>query len=153
MSKRKKNIDEFFSRYESNFNRGLTGDDVSNEITSSFFECFTESSPLGVICAKNGKEFVDKVNQGMEFYRTIGTKSMTISSTDTTLLDDVHAMTKVYWRYTYEKNGNEGHIDFHVYYFLTNVNGELRIFSFIAGDEMKALREKGLVPEEAEAQR
>jgi hypothetical protein len=153
MSKRKKNIDEFFARYESNFNRGMGGNDVSNDVINSFSECFTESTPGGVNCAKNGKEFASKVKQGMEFYRSIGTRSMTISSTDITLLDELHAMAKVYWRYTYEKDRTEGHIDFHVFYFLTTVTGELKIFAFIAGDEMKALREKGLVPEEAEAQR
>lgn len=57
----------------------------------------------------------------------------------------------MYWRYSYNKEGTEASIDFHVVYFLTTVDGELKIFAFIAGDEWKALKERGLVSQEQEA--
>lgn len=150
MSKRKKNVEEFFSRYETMFNSAMAGQDVTQEATAMFADSFVESTPSGVMCSNNRGEFVEKARKGLEFYRSIGTRSMTISSTDVTLIDDLHAMAKVYWRYTYDKDGSEGHIDFHVFYFLTNATGELKIFSFIGGDETKLLKEHGLVPEEAE---
>jgi hypothetical protein len=44
MSKRKKNIEEFFSAYESLFNKSLTSESVSAEDVGQFFEdCFIES--------------------------------------------------------------------------------------------------------------
>ncbi|HZY79361.1 MAG TPA: hypothetical protein VFE50_07560 [Cyclobacteriaceae bacterium] len=153
MSKRKKNIEEFFSKYESNFNTALNGDGsgVADAVQPFFANCFVESGPTGVICGQNNDEFVDRISQNFQFYRGIGSKGMNILSKDITLLDDLHATVNVYWRYTYEKDSSEGTIDFHVIYFLTTVDGDLKIFSYIAGDEMKALREHGLITEEQAA--
>ena len=152
MSKRKKNIEEFFSKYEANFNSAMGGNEseVSEELQSAFSNCFVESSPVGVICGQNNDEFVAKMKQVFQFYRTIGSKSMTISSKDITLIDDFHASAKIYWHYTYIKDGNEGAIDFHNIYLLTTVNNELKIFAFIVGDEMKELKAHGLIQEGVE---
>jgi hypothetical protein len=72
-------------------------------------------------------------------------------SKDVTLIDDLHYSVKVYWRYTFEKDGREGTIDFHNTYFLTTIEGEPKIFAYIVGDEQKALKEHGLILQEAEA--
>lgn len=153
MSKRKKNIEEFFSRYEASFNNSLNSDGsgVAEAVQPYFSNCFIESGPNGVLCAENNDAFVDKIKQVLQFYRSIGSKGMTITSKDVTLIDDLHASAKIYWRYTYEKDGAEGAIDFHVIYFLTTVENDLKIFAFIAGDEWKALKERGLVTQEQEA--
>jgi len=152
MSKRKKNIEEFFSKYESNFNNALNGDqeEVLESMQASFTSCFMESNPKGVICAQNNKEFIDKMKQVYQFYRTIGSKGMAITSKEINLLDEFHASAKVYWRYSYEKDGHEGSIDFHNLYFITTADGDPKIFAFIVGDEMKVLKEHGLVQQEAE---
>lgn len=153
MSKRKKNIEEFFSRYEANFNNSMSGDGngVAEAVQPFFSSCFIESGPAGVICGQNNDEFVGKIKQVLQFYRGIGSKGMAIMSKDITLVDDLHASVNVYWRYAYEKDGADGAIDFHVTYFLTTVEHELEIFAFIVGDEMKALKEHGLVTEEQAA--
>jgi hypothetical protein len=153
MSKRKKNIEEFFSKYESNFNSALNGDGsgVAEAVQPFFSNCFIESGPNGVICGQNNNEFVEKIKQVHQFYRGIGSKGMSIMSKDVTLIDDLHASVNVYWRYTYEKEGTEGAIDFHAIYFLTTTEGDLKIFAFIVGDEWKALKEHGLVTQEQEA--
>lgn len=150
MSKRKKNLEEFFSKYESNFNSSLNGDGsgVAEAVQPFFAKCFVEASPAGVICGQNDNSFVEKIKQGFQFYRGIGSKSMNITSKDITLIDDLHASVKIYWRYTFEKEGTEGSIDFHNIYFLTTVDGEPKIFAYIAGDEQKALKEHGLITEE-----
>ena len=153
MSKRKKNIEEFFSGYESHFNNSLSGrnvDETEKAIVGSFADCFIESSPLGVNCSRNGKEFLTKIQQGFDFYKGIGSNGMSIVSKDITLLDDFHAMVKVYWNYAYVKDNIPGSVDFHVFYMLTTINEEIKIFAYIAGDEQKALREKGLVANEQE---
>jgi hypothetical protein len=149
MSKRKKAMDDFFSSYEKHFNDAMADStsDVTDSIKNSFADCFVESSPVGVICGKNNDEFVGKIKQGFDFYRSIGSTGMNIISKEVSMLDDLHAMVNVYWRYSYSKDDKPGTIDFHVIYLLTLVN-EPKIFAYIAGDEQKALKEKGLIPEE-----
>src|SRR5688572_25575838 len=105
MSKRKKSIEEFFSTYEQNFNGALGGGEIEDHLRQSFASCFVESSPDGVICGRNDANFVENVQQGLDVYRKIGTTGMTITSKDITLIDDLHASAKIYWRYTYEKDG------------------------------------------------
>jgi hypothetical protein len=147
MSKRKKSIEEFFSAYEAHFNNSLSSEHVTSEEMSQFFEeCFIESSPAGVICGKNDDQFIEKIQSGFEFYKSIGSTSMTIVSKDVTLLDDLHAMAKIYWRYSYVKDEREGTIDFTNYYFVTT-RDQVKIFGYIAGDEQKALADKGLMAE------
>lgn len=144
MSKRKKNIEEFFSAYEAQFNNALSDARVTSEQMGQFFEdCFVESTPQGVVSGKNDDQFVEKVQAGFEFYKSIGAKSMTIVSKDISLLDDLHALVKVYWRYTYTKDERESAIDFTNFYFVTT-RDQVKIFGYIAGDEQKALAEKGL---------
>lgn len=86
MSKRKKNIEEFFAKYESNFNNSLNGegDGVAESVQPFFAKCFIESGPNGVMCAENNQEFVDKISQVFQFYRSIGSKGMSITSKDIT---------------------------------------------------------------------
>jgi hypothetical protein len=147
MSKRKKNIEEFFSAYEAHFNNSLSGEHVTSEEMSQFFEqCFVESSPAGVICGKNDDQFIEKIRSGFDFYKSIGSKSMSIVSKDITVLDELHALAKIYWRYSYVKDEREGTIDFTNYYFVTT-RDQVKIFGYIAGDEQKALADKGLMAE------
>jgi hypothetical protein len=146
MSKRKKQLEEFFATYETHFNSALAGEaNVEEHITASFAKCFVESSPVGVICGSNNDEFVKQIRSGFDFYKSIGSKSMNMISKDITLLDDVHAIVKVYWRYTYERDGQEGTIDFNTFYIVNTNETEPKIFAYITGDEQKALREKGLI--------
>lgn len=146
-SAKKKIITDFFSSYELSFNRGIAegAASVKDMISNSFTDCFIESIPSGVMCVKNDNEFMQMVSKGFLFYQGIGSKSMQILSTDITDLDDIHAMAKVKWRYTALKNNNEVVIDFENTYFLRIDNGSARVFGYVAGDEQKVLKERGLV--------
>lgn len=149
MSKKKKQVEEFFNAYESHFNEGLRNDtEISKKIAESFATCFVESSPAGVICGKNDSGFPEKIRQGFSFYKNIGSTGMNIISKDITLLDDFHALAKIYWQYTYQKDNTPGTIDFNTFYLLNIFDGEVKIFAYMTGDELKALKEKGLIPEE-----
>lgn len=153
MSKRKKSIDEFFSNYEAALNRGITaGSDKSGEIRGAFADCFVESTSRGVNCGKNDQDWENKVQLALDLYKDIGSKGMNIVSKDISLLDDQHALVKIYWHYDYEKEVQKGTIDFHIVYLLTSATGNLKIVTFITGDEEKALTEKGLIPEPEVAQ-
>ena len=152
MSKRKKNIEEFFSTYEAHFNKALSDENVTTEEMAQYFEdCFIESRPEGAVCGNNDDQFVKKIRSAFEFYKGIGSNSMTIVSKDITLLDDLHALAKIYWRYSYVKDEREGTIDFTNYYFVST-RDQVKIFGYIVGDEQKALADKGLLAE-AEAGR
>jgi hypothetical protein len=148
MSKRKKNIEEFFTTYEEHFNNAISSEHAGEEEIGKYFaDCFIESSPLGVQCGRNDKQFLERTRQGYAFYREIGSKGMHIVSREITLLDDFHAMVKVYWRYTYQKDEREGFIDFNVFYIVSAVNQEIKIIAYITGNEQQALKEAGLVQE------
>ena len=140
-------IEEFFAAYEEHFNNALSGrvSNIEEVMAQSFANCFIESSPLGVNCGKNDEHFPDVIKHGIGFYKSIGSESMHITNTHITFLDELHAMCKVSWTYTYRKEGKTGTIDFVVIYFVRLTEDEVKIFAYIAGDEQKALRERGLV--------
>ena len=84
--------------------------------------------------------------QGLEYYRSIGTKSMKISSMAITSLDEFHVQTRVSWQSDYiKKDGNGERIDFDVIYLLQTIGEGPKIFAYITGDEQGTLRERGLI--------
>ena len=147
MSKRKKNVEEFFSNYEAHFNKALSNEHITTEEMAQFFEdCFIESSPVGVICGKNDEQFRTAIPQGYAFYRSIGISSMDILSKEITVLDSYHAMVKVHWNSGFvKKDRSMGNTEFDVIYFLQTKEEHLKIFAYVTGDEQAALKENGLI--------
>src|SRR5687768_17223115 len=95
-------IENFFDRYAERFNRFLVEDVVDIEETAGrFSDWFIESSPVGVISAKNDEQFKARIPKGYAFYKAIGISSMDIISKVITVLDDYHAMVKVHWNSTF----------------------------------------------------
>ena len=71
---------------------------------------------------------------------------MDITSLKTTLLDDLHEMTKVRWSCNYTKRDRTtGSVAFENIYFTQTRGNDTRIFAFITGDEQAALKECGLL--------
>jgi hypothetical protein len=120
---------------------------VNVEATAAAFaDCVLAANPVGVNCGRNDEEFRKQIPKGFEFYRSIGTKSMTIKSLTTTSLDDYHSMIKVHWEAFYWKlDGHEDLIDFDVIYLVQMIDETPKIFAYITGDEQKVLRERGLI--------
>jgi hypothetical protein len=142
-------INEFFAQYEARVNRAL-GDapevDDARAMVEAFSDSFIAANPGGVICGKNDEQFRLHILQGLEFYRSIGTKSMTISGLTVTALDEFHAQARVSWQSDYiKKDGSGLRIDFDVIYMLQTVGERPKIFAYITGDEDGALRERGLI--------
>lgn len=146
MKIRKAEVEKFFNLYDSRFNEALLGNspDVDGVI-NSFAENFIEANPLGVFAARNDATFKEAIPKGWDFYKQIGVTAMTIVKHEVTILDDFHAMDKVYWKCTYELKGSKGAIDFAVHYFVQKLTDQLKIFAYITGDEQKALKDHGLV--------
>ncbi len=139
-------LEKFFVEYEARTNRALDGEVDIEAIAEAFSDCFMGASPNGVMCSRNDEKLRAAISQGMEFYRSIGTKSMEITSISITSLDDYHSMVRVYWRAFYEKkDGSIVTIDFDVVYLLQIINEKIRIFAYITGDEQKVLHERGLI--------
>lgn len=147
MKDRAERIDEFFASYEQHFNDSLQGitENIHEVMARSFADCFIGSGPDGVNCGKNDEQLVNVIRQGIQFYKSIGSKSMYIRHKEITFLDPLHAMCKVAWQYAYHKGDLKGNIDFEIFYFLRTANDDVRIFGYVAGDEQKALKEHGLV--------
>jgi hypothetical protein len=138
----------FFESYVEAYNRSL-GDTVDTEgIRAHFADCFVGSGPLGSNCGANDESFVEALNQGYAFYKSIGTKRMSVRGLAVTEIEPSHALVRVDYRAEYEKDGNPLMVDFDVSYLLQTVADKTTIFAFIAGDEMGLYREIGLVPDE-----
>jgi hypothetical protein len=142
----KKKIEEFFQEYEARFEAGIKGDVDIDGTTAAFANCFVEASPVGITCGQNDTAFREAIPKGYDFYKSIGTQSMKIIAREIIPLDDFHFICKVHWRASYLKKNtkNEEIIDFDVFYVLQHLNGTLKIFAYITGDEQKVLKERGL---------
>jgi hypothetical protein len=139
-------LTDFFASYADLYNRALAGEDVYGEIQARFCDCFVSSGPEGVACGDNGAGFLKVLREGYDFYRGIGTKKMTFKRVDAAAIDDAHQMAKVSYAADYaKKSGERVTIDFDVTYMLRTAETPMRIFAFVAGDEMGLYRKHGLV--------
>jgi len=144
-------IAQFFTGYAGAFNRALASESDFAPITTHFTSCFIESHAGGVTCADNGAEFLKVLEKGYAYYRSIGTKSMSVTGVDSIPICDDHSVATVHWRAAYHtKSNRDVVIDFDVHYFIkreTDKGGEgaLKILGFIAGDEQGELRRAGVI--------
>lgn len=148
MSPTKEKIDTFFTAYEKMYNDALTSGKVDVYGTADFFaDCFIESNPVNVTCGKNDREFKNTIKQGYAFYKSIGTTSIKILNKEIKVLNENHAMVTVHWESTTTKQDNtDVKIKFNVIYLLQIIKEQVRIFAYIAEDEQKAYKEKGIEP-------
>jgi predicted ester cyclase len=138
-------IKQFFDEYAERFNRSLAGEHIeARDVAGSFAEHFVEASPAGVNGGKNGMLFRWLIPAGMAHYKKIGTTRMNIDNVDVETIDPMHALAKVHWDSSYEKDGKSEHIEFDVTYLLHFEGAKPKIFAYITGDEAKILREHGL---------
>ncbi len=151
-----KTIKEFFAEYEKHTNGAIHNPGATDPeaIALMYAECFVGASPGHVTCARNDNEFRAALRQGMEFYRSIGTRSMKIKGLDETAIDELHSLATAHWVAEHQlklgKGTKKKRMDFDVTYLVQMRDGEPRIFAYVSGDEMAAYREAGLIPDEAQ---
>ena len=140
-------VDDFFNQYSDIFNKSIKGDVADVERTAELYsDCFIAANPLGVNCGRNDEQLRDAIVKGYAFYKNIGITSMEIISKQITLLDDFHAMVKVYWKSNFiKKDGSRGSIEFANIYFTQTRENQHKVFAYITGDEQAVLREFGLI--------
>lgn len=140
-------FNRFFHDYAAAFNRSLDASVDDQAIMSAFAEHFIEASPAGVQPGRNGEEFREALHKSYAFYRQIGTRRMSVRGLNVTPIDELHWMVQVNWTADYEPRGKQPiSIDFDVTYLLQTLPGKApKIFAFVAGDEMAALKQRGVV--------
>ncbi len=134
---------EYTKRFNDSLQAGATVD--ADAVRDSFADYFVESSPNGVQGGKNGLLFRLVIPRGFRNFRKLGSTSIRLANLKLTRIDDLHYMAQAHWDSSYKKkNGDHRTIGFDVVYFLTLLSGAPKIFSYIMGDEKKALRENGI---------
>lgn len=142
----KETLEKFFERYERFFMQSLSGEINGPEMTELYAPDFIAASPLGVLAGKNDETFRQALSGGYEQYRKIGTKGMRVRGVRMQPINDIHCVADVAWTASYEKSdGQRIDIDFDVYYLMQELNGKLRIFGWISGNEQDLLRQYGII--------
>ena len=107
---------------------------------------FIAASPIGVLAGKNDVGFRQALSDGYEQYRKIGTKGMRIRGVEMSQIDALHCVANVAWTASYEvANKQQIDIDFDVHYLMQELNGKLRIFGWISGNEQELLKQHGVI--------
>jgi hypothetical protein len=139
-------VRKFFERYERFFNQSLGGDMDMDEVAALYASDFIAASPAGVMTGKNDDQLKQVMAQGYARYRAIGTKEMRIRNVRLSPIDDHHCVAHVAWTATYaRKDQLDIAIDFDVHYFVQKLDGELKVFGWVSGDEQALLRKHGII--------
>lgn len=139
-------VRKFFERYENFFNRSLAGEMDPDEIAALYAAEFIAASPAGVMAGKNDGQFRQAMAQGYARYREIGTKGMRIRGIRLSSMDEHHCVAHVAWTATYARGDRpDTEIDFEVHYLIQKLDGEPKVFGWVAGDEEALLRERGII--------
>lgn len=139
-------VRNLFERYESFFKRSLAGDIDEDEIAALYASDFIAASPAGVMTGKNDDRLRQVMARGYAHYRAIGTKEMRIRNVRLSPIDELHCVAHVAWTATYaRKDQPDVAIDFDVHYFIQKLDGEPKVFGWVAGDEQALLRKHGII--------
>ncbi len=138
-------VRKFFDRYERVFNQSLGGRTDMDEVAALYASEFVAASPAGVMTGKNDEQLKQMMAQGYARYRAMGTKGMRIRDVRFSPIDDHHGVAHVAWTATYARRDQpDVAIDFDVHYLVQNLDGELKVFGWVSGDEQALLREHGV---------
>lgn len=137
-------LDTLFKQYETAF------DKLDLKTISHYYaDTFISAGPKGVI-AQNKKEFEEKAEQAVEFYRSVGQKSARIISKRIMPICDKYSMVVVRWGVTFEKTGSKT-IEFDITYIVYEAEDEPRVVFFISHeDEAEAMKKLGLLNKQKE---
>ncbi|WP_134727056.1 DUF4440 domain-containing protein [Paracoccus luteus] len=138
-------IRTLLSCHEALFGQALAGDGDAEAEAALFAEAFIAASPAGVQTGRNNADLRQAIAQGYEHYRAIGTTGMRIRDLRVTAIDGHHAIAHVAWTATYARADlPEIAVDFDVHYLVQKLDGQPRIFGWIAGDEQALLKARGI---------
>lgn len=134
-----------FARYARCFNAALGGDMDMDEIARLYATEFIAASPHGVLAGKNDADLAHAMAQGYSRYRALGTKEMRLRGQRLSPIDERHCVAHVAWTAVYAKDGRpDVAIDFEVHYFVQKLDGDPKVFGWVAGDEQALLEAHGI---------
>ena len=138
----------WFRAYAEAYTRSLDGEVEVETIRGFFAETVLA---LGVDGSLNpastaDKAFADMLIQMYAFFRSIGTRRMSVERVEVSPLYDNHDRVQVFYKADYRKpDGTALTIPFDLVYLIQRRKTGPVIFAFIAGDEMAEYRRHGLV--------
>lgn len=137
-------LDTLFKQYETAF------DKLDLKTISGYYaDSFISAGPKGVI-AESKKEFEEKAEQAVDFYRSVGHRSARIISKRVMPICDKYSMVVVRWGVTFEKTGAKI-TEFDISYIIYETD-EPRIILFISHeDEEEAMKKLGLLSKKKES--
>lgn len=137
----------FFADYLNAFNQALDGKLDTDLIRSFFTDKFLAAGPDEVKIGCNGFFFGFMLKRSYSFYRKIGTRRLHLLKTEAIVIDENHDMVRVGYRsdYVHPQNQQPISIDFSVVYLMQRSGLYPKIFAYVAGDEMQAYRDAGLI--------
>lgn len=140
-------VRKLFERYERFFRKAVGGDIDMDEMASLYAPEFIAASPAGVMTGKNDAWFKTAMTEGYARYRAIGTKEMRMRNLRILPMDEHHCVAHVAWTAIYARKDHRPDvtIDFDVHYLVQKLDGEPRVFGWVAGDEQALLRKHGIV--------
>ena len=138
-------VTALFDRYARETNRALTGKPDLAALGELYAEGFVGASPAGVIAGKKDDAFLKSFTAGFAYYRSIGTKEMTVRDVRVEPIDPMHALAHVDWRATYAVEKTRKDIDFTNVYLVRVADGGAKVFGWIIGDEAAELRKHGII--------
>lgn len=142
----KETLEKFFQRYECFFMKSLNGEPDAVEMSELYAPEFIAASPLGVLTGKNDDGFRQALSSGYEQYREIGTKGMYVRGVGMSQIDELHCVAHVAWTASYETpDERQIDIDFNVHYLMQELDGKLRIFGWVSGNEQELLKRYGVI--------
>ena len=132
-------LDTLFKQYETAFN------ELDLKTISGYYaDTFISAGPKGII-AQSKKEFEEKAEQAVGFYRNVGHTSARIISKRIMPLCDKYSMVVVRWGVTFEKTGSKI-IEFDISYIVYEPEDNPRVILFISHeDEEEAMKKLGLL--------
>lgn len=138
-------VKTFFDGYAGFFNRALAGNIDEDALAALYASEFIAASPRGVMTGRNDDHLARTLAHGYAHYREIGTKAMRITGIRVTPIDEHHSIAHVAWAATYARKGEPDlSVDFEVHYLMQTLDGEPRIFGWVAGDEQQLLKKHGI---------
>jgi hypothetical protein len=138
-------VEQFFRRYAKAFKDGLEGALNPRSLRSLYSTQYIAAGPKGVMAGDNDESFSAHMSKGYEQYRQLGTKAMTVTAIDVHTIDESHCIAHVDWISEFEKDGRRVDVAFKNTYFLELNDGELKVFGWVAGDEIQLLKDNGLM--------
>ena len=133
-------LDTLFKQYATAF------DQMDIKAISHFCaDNFMSAGPNGII-SQTKQEYVEKAEQVVNFYRSIGRKSARIISKRMMPICDKYTMVVIRWGITFEKTGS-ALIEFDISYIIYEEEPDPKIILFISHeDEEIAMKKLGIRP-------